>query len=451
MPEKQRQALKQDTTVFAHFVKAENGQFIVFSEDARIHAFVRNILKDELADLRQSVLVRLGDPTRFLAVIHGLYAAEGLPLVLMEEALGGRDFGFLMRQFRNAFPDLLLVALSEDARADHVALLRESGADAVFIKPGSPEVLCETLRVLLQTGLESRRAVTTIRKALQGNRKVVLQQCAAAIASSSVKLPFLLMLGDLLHREGEEGLAESAFAAACRLAPEDPLPWRKLAEQVLAAERWEEGITLLRKADSLSPRNAERKVQMGALCLKLGRDQEAGALFASAVRCTEQEAALRIASVTAHIAGLCTGWQTELEERYLRQSLAPLPGLPAVTPPHVLNQLGITLRRQGKWREAAGVYDQALSLAPDDSVLHFNLGLACLEGGDYETAASRMTSALELNPELPLSSAGVAYNMGSAFLLAGLRPLAEQCLAAALKQNPEFEAARRALDSIHAR
>jgi len=65
---------------------------------------------------------------------------------------------------------------------------------------------------------------------------------------------------------------------------------------------------------------------------------------------------------------------------------------------HFFNELGIELRGLKLYSQAVEFYQKALSLAPDDENLLFNIARACLEGGNQALAAKYLDGALSLNP-----------------------------------------------------
>lgn len=65
---------------------------------------------------------------------------------------------------------------------------------------------------------------------------------------------------------------------------------------------------------------------------------------------------------------------------------------------HFFNELGIELRGLKLYGQAIEFYQKALTLAPDDENLLFNMARACLESGDKAAAAEYIDSALTINP-----------------------------------------------------
>ncbi|HDQ41842.1 MAG TPA: tetratricopeptide repeat protein [Desulfonatronum sp.] len=67
---------------------------------------------------------------------------------------------------------------------------------------------------------------------------------------------------------------------------------------------------------------------------------------------------------------------------------------------HLLNRIGIGLRRMGKCEEAKECFRQAIGLAADDERLYFNLGRVYVDGCEWDKAVEAASKALDLNPEL---------------------------------------------------
>lgn len=80
---------------------------------------------------------------------------------------------------------------------------------------------------------------------------------------------------------------------------------------------------------------------------------------------------------------------------YFSQSLANKP-----ESVHLLNRIGMALRRLGKFREAEQCFLQAVAMVDNDERLYFNLGRVYLDWGAWDKAAEAASHALSLNPEL---------------------------------------------------
>lgn len=81
--------------------------------------------------------------------------------------------------------------------------------------------------------------------------------------------------------------------------------------------------------------------------------------------------------------------------KYLAQSLEDKP-----ESVHLLNRIGMGLRRLGKCDDSEHCFLQAIDLIDDDERLYFNLGRVYLDCRAWEKAAEAASRALSINPEL---------------------------------------------------
>ena len=102
------------------------------------------------------------------------------------------------------------------------------------------------------------------------------------------------------------------------------------------------------------------------------------------------------------------------------------------------------LLRQRQPAEAVAVIRRRLAYAPGTAVEYSILGVALAESGDIEHALSALNQAAKMNP----GDAAIAYNLGLLYRKAGQNAEAATCFEHALKLRPDYDAARRALESI---
>lgn len=108
----------------------------------------------------------------------------------------------------------------------------------------------------------------------------------------------------------------------------------------------------------------------------------------------------------------------------------------------LFNQLGISLRKQGRWKDAIIEYKRAIKISPEDENLYYNVGMAFAEGGDFLQAKANLLKAIDLNPDVPRASPNIAYNFGAVFLQSKDRERAAQYFQMALELRPNFQAAQ---------
>lgn len=95
----------------------------------------------------------------------------------------------------------------------------------------------------------------------------------------------------------------------------------------------------------------------------------------------------------------------------------------------VLNVKGECLSKMGRFSEAIPVFDRALLRAPDDAVLHFNIGQALYEDRKYPRARAHFERVFELDPSRADVAAQVAFLSAQNGDMAGARTFGLRALA----------------------
>lgn len=67
---------------------------------------------------------------------------------------------------------------------------------------------------------------------------------------------------------------------------------------------------------------------------------------------------------------------------------------------HLLNRIGMGLRKMGKCEEAEQCFLKALKLSNEDERLYFNLGRVYIDRGQWDKAEQAASKAMALNPDL---------------------------------------------------
>jgi Flp pilus assembly protein TadD len=102
---------------------------------------------------------------------------------------------------------------------------------------------------------------------------------------------------------------------------------------------------------------------------------------------------------------------------------------------------GTELLKAGDLKGAIALYQKALTNAPDDEDLHFNLGVAYARSGSLTNAEAHYREALRLLPDYPEAQ----NNLGNLLLNSGRMQEAEPHLAKAVESMPEYAVAQNSL------
>ena len=443
-----QQQNKQKAVLRDYFVK-RSGQLLCLSDDPTFVNLLRLTVK-ELAVNQPELIVLIPDASRALKAISDSFAADKKPALFIERVMGTTgETSFLVKQFRESFPELRIFVMTTTAEKGRIMLLYESGADNFVLKPISSIDLIEKMSATL-------RQPSVIRQLLDKARTLIVKNVSKEAIKITQKVLEVkpdnasgyVVMGDALRVSGMADKAQVAYERACKYSEDYLEPLQKLVDLARETGKPDMQLEYLKRLDTLSPLNAQRKVEMGELQVTLGNTEAAKQLFDTAVHRAYKDAMAQVAAITEKIAVSLQEADPVQAEKYLRRCLELKGNDLTVDDLSTFNQLGISLRKQGRWQDAIVEYKKALKIAPQAEVLFYNIAMAHAEGKEYDTAIRSMLKALSLNSGLPRSSAGIAYNMGRVFSLGYTRDKAMQCLEIALELQPDHEAARALLDRM---
>ncbi len=443
-----QQQNKQKAVLRDYFVK-RSGQLLCLSDDPTFVNLLRLTVK-ELAVNQPELIVLIPDASRALKAISDSFAADKKPALFIERVMGTTgETSFLVKQFRESFPELRIFVMTTTAEKGRIMLLYESGADNFVLKPISSIDLIEKMSATL-------RQPSVIRQLLDKARTLIVKNVSKEAIKITQKVLEVkpdnasgyVVMGDALRVSGMADKAQVAYERACKYSEDYLEPLQKLVDLARETGKPDMQLEYLKRLDTLSPLNAQRKVEMGELQVTLGNTEAAKQLFDTAVHRAYKDAMAQVAAMTEKIAVSLQEADPVQAEKYLRRCLELKGNDLTVDDLSTFNQLGISLRKQGRWQDAIVEYKKALKIAPQAEVLFYNIAMAHAEGKEYDTAIRSMLKALSLNSGLPRSSAGIAYNMGRVFSLGYTRDKAMQCLEIALELQPDHEAARALLDRM---
>lgn len=147
----------------------------------------------------------------------------------------------------------------------------------------------------------------------------------------------------------------------------------------------------LRTAVTISPKNSDRQFALGQALIQAGQMEEGLKVMKNVMALAKEKRPEMIEKIGEVY--LEAGMAAEAQAVF-QQALDDNPEAL-----HIYNRMGIALRRQKKFDEAAENYRRALAIEPENEVLYFNLGRACYDAGKKEMAVSAMKRALQIFPE----------------------------------------------------
>lgn len=423
----------------------DGGRIVCISDDKTFIDLLRGLIRDELK-MPASCLMTTSASDMLVRLARQAVEAKAATLFLVEREINGRDLTFAVRLLKNGYPELKVLMLARESDRQRIVQLHESGMDGCILKPVDEAGLLERVALTVKPQGQVERSLDWARSLMgQGENLRALQVCMQALEQKSNAAAVLLLMGDIFTALEEFGKAADAYAKAASASPMFMDPLRRLAS--LHAEKGDAAHELecLEKLDNISPLDVERKLRMGALHLKLNQTDKARKLLDEAVKLSSRQAKEGSAAIASRVADLYADAAPETAAAFLRKALDARKEFWGPEDLSAFNRLGLLLRRAGRWRDATEEYQKALSIAPNDGGIYYNLGMAWLEGKEAESARAACLKALALNPELPRTSERVAVNLARVFLAANDRVHAMTLLRTALELAPDNAEARELL------
>ena len=440
---------RQYETTLIEYLTNEKGRIIALTDDQSFLSLLRALLIKQLAvNSPPSVLV---DPALLSREIRESFKFYDSVVVFMEKMILGNSLIYLIRQLKEEYSaKVRIIALTTDLEKEEVMLLHEIGADNFVAKPVSTNTLIEKLAFTLKPQSKLGQLIDEAKlHLLEGKTDETFALVEQILEMKPNSAAGYLVKGDAHRKLGELDKARACYEEASSNAELYMEPLRRLSELYNEMGDAQNTLKYLELLDRLSPRNVERKLDMGELNLTLGNKEKAQDLFMAAVDQVAKEAQRGVSNLSDQIANLyAENNEPQMAEQFLRRCLDSKGKKLTRDDLATFNKLGINLRQQGRWQDALIEYQRALEIAPDDENIYYNMAMANVEGQRFTTARENILNALKINPDFPRASHGVAYKVGMVFVAAGSRDWGEKFLRIALELNPDFAAAKTALERL---
>lgn len=430
-----KQQTKEYSDILINHLR-ENGQLICISDDNAFVDILRNLVASTLKMPASSLNIS-ARPDHVARLARKAVEAQQAPLLLIEQNINGHDLNFVTRIIKTAFPELKILMLTHETDRNHFALLHESGVDAFLVKPLDGAGLLEKTALAIKPKDQVDRSIAWAKSLMEkGDCLRALQVANQALEQQSNSSAVLILIGDIFRAMKEYDKAADSYLKASGASTLYLEPLNKLAD--LYAERGDiiRQLQYLEKMDEVSPLNLDRKIQIGELLVKLNRADKARKMFDDVMKLSHRQARESVACVAYRVADVYTESDPKMAASFLQQGLEMRKDFWNHEDLATFNRLGLLLRRAGQWKEAVEEYKKALTVAPNDEGLHYNMSMAYLEGKDLEGARAMALKALALNPDLPRRSSRIASNIAAVFVSTDDKMHALPLLRVALELDP---------------
>jgi len=431
------------------FLEPLAGMLVMLCDDPLFVRALRTAIFKTLA-VKTDCLEIHSDPGQALKSVRNNLARKVPVLVLVDRLLRGKPTLEFLRAVKTTFPEAKLLVMTQETTKSELSQLYEIGVDSMLTKPVSIDTLVEKMAGAIKPQGKISQLVQEAKRVLElGDTKKVME-ISQEILKLKAKSPVALMLiGDALLKEGRRTDAIQAYETAHEGAKLYLEPLKKLADAHRGVDE-DAFLRFMRRLDSISPLNTERKCEIGKVYARKNDHERADRYFTAAIENARREAMNHVDRVVTEIAESVAESAPALAEKYYVQLLDMKGDNLTQDDMATFNRLGIALRRQGKWREAVDNYKKALSVVSTDERVLYNMGLAYADGQLHRMSVGAYEQVQRLNPNFCRTAPVVAYNMGSAYAMTKDLDMAKHFLGVALELDPKHAATLRLLAKLEA-
>ncbi len=441
-------ARKYEKIVLDYF--GEGGVIVVVSDDEAFIKAMRFTIGQLKADARNFCREFGGYDDAVTYMAQNAEKAQAPAAIFLERKIHRTTCIKTVKTLKKFYPEKArVIVVSAEVSRDEIVLAHEVGADSFITKPISANAIIEKAAFVIkpnnQLGVLIERCQALIE---DGELSEAEKLVAKVLEIKPDSLKGNLLLGDIERRRGNLAQSEKYYMAAAKSERLYIEPLKKLADLSSEAGNLDKKLYFLNKLDTLSPLNFDRKVEIGEVYLEKDDPDKAREYFSQAKKVVMRISDDMVSESLMEIARKIGDKDRELALQYMDEAIEVKGASLSKDDLWMFNNRGIILRRQGKWQEAVDNYKKALTLAPDDAGVYYNIGVAYAEGVAFDQALQFFDKAVELSPEILKQAPSIPYNIATAAHRRGKITKAKEMLAAALTLDPNYEPARRLASTL---
>lgn len=437
---------KYDHILYDYFEK-KAGAVVLISEDQHFKRTLSSTIFKIIGTKKDCLWVHETVPSA-LKRIKKCEESNIETVVFIERMLNEKPSTDTIITLKQLLPDVRIIVLVNETRRENIAYFYEIGVNNVISKPASMNNIIEKMAFTIRPQGKLSEYMHIGKRFLAAGRYKEALEVSAKILEIKPGSPAGLMLkGDVHLIEDDHAQAVESYLQAHESSRLYLEPLKKLAEAYKGVDE-EQYLHYLNKLDELSPLNVERKTDIGKIHVSQNRIEKAEKIFDQAMDIATKEAMSIIGTVAEQISEAVGNHSPELAEKYLTKVIESRKANLTKDDITLFNRRGIALRGQGKWRDAIDNYSHALTIAPDDEGILYNMGMAYYDGKKHREAANCFEKALKKNPDFYKQSEVAAINLGTVF--SDLRQLdrAKEFFKAAVELNPSNLTSRVRYDTL---
>lgn len=289
--------------------------------------------------------------------------------------------------------DMPFLVITGEVDEAQVVRAAEEDVDGYIVKPFVADTLEKKINAVFERRANPPQVEVHLKLGYAYKENGMLKEAMAEFEKArelkpkSARIP--MAMAQIFEAMGDNRKAEELFNVAISFNPRFVKAYHTIADFQAKLGNEEAALAALKTATELSPTNVAKQLELGKMLVKAGRMEEADATFKAAVKAVPKNSHMMAEIGEVYLA---SGHDDKAADAF-KSSLNINQDI------HIYNRLGIALRRKKRFKEAIEEYGKAIALAPDDEVLHYNIGRAYLEDGQRAKAIDSFNKALRLDPD----------------------------------------------------
>jgi len=414
------------------------GIFILVTRDKNLYQTFKAAIVHELGIEAEFVQV-VSNLTRAAELVQYFHEKGVTPCVFMEHSIDGELTLSFLRFIRASFKKIKVAILSRELSRERLFQFFEDGADSFLKKPASVNSIITKIAFMLKPQREADALVEEGRDHVNSNRyEEALEVAENVLARWPKNAAAMVVYGDAKKGLAKREEALSAYVKAEKNSRNFLEPLQRIVLMHAEDDNKPEALKYLTKLDRMSPLNCNRKIKIAELYFDQGDSMTAEKYFDNAIDSAKMEALAVVGEMSIDIAEMAAKHDPAMAAKYFRRSLDFVKSSKSGMAMNIYNRLGISLRKQGLWKEAIEAYEEAAKHSPKDENIQYNMALAYAEGEHFKESAAKITKALIINSEMFQGKPALALRMGEIYVKAGKKREAIHCLTHVLKLDPQY-------------
>lgn len=434
--------------IVANFLQNQNGAFFLVTADEIFIRTMRGALRT--MGLNYDSLFTAHVSSDIWKKCRDILEGSSQLVMFIESKINGRSNVFDFKSLKESFGNRLkLICITPEVSEEHVSFIAENDVDSIIVKPISINNIIQKIAFVIRPSNIFYTEVDNIKSLINNGD---FDQASLKIDILLEEKPgssiCMILKGDIARKNGDIKSAEAYYKEAVKESRLNLKPLQKLADLYAEVEETKELLKYLLLMDKISPLNHKRKISIGEQYSKAGEDEKAKKFYADAVSIVRAQANDMLASTYMDIGVKLREVNPEQSIHFMNQALETKGSDMTREDLWMVNEMGVSLRKQGDWTGAVQTYQQALNMIPNEAGLHYNMGMAYAQGKEHYKAVCEFDKAIAASADILQESPLIPFNIGMVYFQMNRLQEVERYMKIALKLDPAFERARAMIEKI---